>query len=182
MKIIEKEQLRRLVKNLRNRLQEKQRLFEMANYNKRDVDLPMNVWIDRTNTESRGGHFKRLKFQLNTDSHVQHSKFASVSLGNNKILKRYKLEKSPKCKLSEGELNQVENFVYNNNFALQQLHDELLTESEFITQVVIKGGIVQNIDVVNQAIYLTKNIIIDNITKGHYQGDLLIKAKKALES
>ncbi len=182
MKIIEK-QLRHIVKNLRNRLQEKQRLFEMANYNKRDVDLPMNVWIDRTNTESRGGHFKRLKFQLNTDSHVQHRKFASVSLdNNNKIVDRDQLEKSSKGKLSKNELNQVENFVYNNNFALQQLHDELLTEPEFITQVVIKGGSIQSIDVVNQAISLTKDIIRNNITKGHYQGDLLIKAKKVLES
>lgn len=158
------------------------KLEEMANYQKRDVELPMNVWIERTEKESRGGHYKRLKFQLNKDGHYQQKNSGSVSLADNKIVHRKKLINNKKCQLTTDELNQVENFAYNNNFGLRQLHDLVLSESEFITKVVIKGGKKQGADKILNAIAIAKEIIKNNLNNNIYSdSEIISKAKIALE-
>ena len=42
-----------------------ERLFEMANYYKEDLELPVNIWLDENETYKFGKHEKRIKFQIN---------------------------------------------------------------------------------------------------------------------
>ena len=162
--------------------EELEHLCEMANYNKRDTGLPMNIWIDRTEIENSGGHYIRLKFQLNTDLHCQKENYASVSLADNKVIKKEKYINSPRCKLEDNEFSKVENFAYNNNFALCQLHDEVITESEFITKLVIKGGEKESESRILSVVEKTKKLIRQNINNHYYDSDksILEKAKEAL--
>ena len=162
--------------------EELEHLCEMANYSKRDTGLPMNIWIERTEMKNRGGHNIRLKFQLNTDLHCQKNKTASVSLADNKVVNKEQYINSPKCKLTDNDFTQVENFAYNNNFALRQVHDEVITESEFLVQLMIKGGKRVNENMVLLAVEKTKKLIRQNIDNHYYDSDksILEKAKKAV--
>ena len=162
--------------------EELEHLQEMANYSKRDTGLPMNTWIERTEIKNRGGHYIQLKFQLNTDLHCQKNKTASVSLADNKVVNKEQYINSPKCKLTDNDFTQVENFAYNNNFALRQVHDEVITESEFLAQLMIKGGERVNENRVLSAVEKTKKLIRQNIDNHYYDSDksILEKAKKAV--
>ena len=162
--------------------EELEHLQEMANYSKRDTSLPMNIWIERTEIKNRGGHNIRLEFQLNTDLHCQKYKTASVSLTDNKVIYREQYINSPKCKLTDSDFTQVENFAYNNNFALRQLHDEVITESEFITKLVIKGGKRACESRILSVIEKTKKLIRQNINNHYYDSNksILEKAQKAV--
>lgn len=42
-----------------------EKLFEMANFYKEDLDLPVNVWLDENKTYLLGKYGKRIKFQIN---------------------------------------------------------------------------------------------------------------------
>ncbi len=162
--------------------EEFEHLQEMANYSKRDTGLPMNTWIERTEIKNRGGHYIQLKFQLNTDLHCQKNKTASVSLADNKVVNKEQYINSPKCKLTDNDFTQVENFAYNNNFALRQVHDEVITESEFLAQLMIKGGERVNENRVLSAVEKTKKLIRQNIDNHYYDSDksILEKAQKAV--
>ena len=87
--------------------EELEHLQEMANYSKRDTGLPMNTWIERTEIKNRGGHYIRLKFQLNTDLHCQKYKTASVSLADNKVVNKEQYINSPKCKRTDNDFTQA---------------------------------------------------------------------------
>ena len=48
---------------------------EMANKNKSETLLPMNIWIDENQTYIKGRHSKRVKFQLDHGNRINLSRF-----------------------------------------------------------------------------------------------------------
>lgn len=154
---------------------------ELANYRKRDTDLPVNIWVDESQTYKKGKHYKRIKFQLNKSNQVQKENFASISLIDCKVIDREKVLKQKNCEISEREFRKLENFVQNNQFALLQIEEGIISESEFL-KVLVKGGDLQPLDVREELVLQTCNVIIDNIDKENYDSFELISAQKALLS
>ena len=49
---------------IENVVNESELVCEMVNKYKEETGLPMNIWIDETQTYVRGGQSKRIEFQL----------------------------------------------------------------------------------------------------------------------
>ncbi len=157
------------------------RLKEMANYQKRDLSLPVNIWLDKGKTYQRGGHYKRVKFQINYANSIQKRNFASISLDTNKVINKKKVLKRRNCEIDNDTVHKVETFCANNNFALSALADEILSESEFLT-VVIKGGEVKTEEDRTEAKEHTKEIIKRNLENKTYDSDKIAIAQQFLKS
>ena len=91
----------------------KNRFIEMANVLKMDTELPMNIWIDSEGDYIKGGHAKRIKFQLNKAIGIQKGNFATVALYNSEVVDKEKVLKKRNCELTTRDMKEVENFVYN---------------------------------------------------------------------
>lgn len=141
----------------------------------------MIVWVDTSKTYIDGGHYKRMKFQLNTANNTQKGNFASVSLADCKVVDREDVLNQKNCELTSRDLTEVENFVYNNNFALRWCADELLDDSDLIENL-IKGGKLANESEIESTKKNVQNLIKYYLDNGVYDGDktLISLAKKAL--
>ena len=56
---------------------------EMSNKRKALTQLPMNIWIDESQTYIRGHHSKRVKFQLDKSDKLHPNNFGSMDLKGN---------------------------------------------------------------------------------------------------
>ena len=158
-----------------------ERFFEMANVRQLKTGLPMIVWVDTSKTYIDGGHYKRMKFQLNTANKTQKENFATVSLADCKVVDREDVLNQKNCELSLRDLTEVENFVYNNNFALRWCADELLDDSDLIENL-IKGGKLASESEIESTKKTVQNLIKYYLDNGVYDGDktLISLANKAL--
>lgn len=143
------------------------KLQEMANYQKRDTGLNMNIWIDKQVSYKKSGHFKRMKIQLNHGNIVQKENFASVSLFDSKLVNKEKTLKQKNCELTTLDVREAENFATNNNFGLCCIADCLLTESEFL-QNIIKGGDLKLSEEIKLVENKIKRLLLSNLNKGYY--------------
>lgn len=149
---------------------EEERFFEMANVRQLKTGLPMIVWVDTSKTYIDGGHYKRMKFQLNTANKTQKENFATVSLADCKVVDREEVLNQRNCELSSKDLTEVENFVYNNNFALRWCADELLDDSDLIENL-IKGGKLASESEIEETKRKVQNLIKYYLDNGVYDGD-----------
>ena len=85
---------------------------EMANKNKAQTRLPMNIWIDENQTYINGHQSKRVKFQLNHSNRADARSFGSMDLDGN--LHPDDLDIG---ELSQSDIKQLRNFVINNQYA-----------------------------------------------------------------
>lgn len=117
-----------------------ERLFEMANYYKDDLNLPVNLWLDEGETYRLGKHGKRIKFQINYMDKIREEYMCSMELNGEIPYKVYrKLSKSKEWVISSRDLERVRNFVVNNAYALDFLADQRIRRKQF-DNLVIKGG------------------------------------------
>ena len=101
-------------------------ICEMANLRKDRSGLPVNLWLDDTQSYKRGGHWKRIKFQTNTSNNVQSGEMGVITIEDNpKIIEGEKL-------LPAKTINQILNWVKINKDALEKLSDEEIDILEFI--------------------------------------------------
>jgi len=108
-------------------------LTEMANKWKSHTGLPMNIWIDERQTYKLGKHSKRIKFQLDTSTKLHPDKQASMDL--NGIVHNYDEARS---ELSERDIRDLRNWVWNNTIALDLVADMRLPLDD-IFPYMIKG-------------------------------------------
>lgn len=109
-------------------------VYEMANKWQEETGLPMNIWLDESQTYLRGGHSKRLKFQLDTSDRLNPDNVGSMDLDGNIHPKNLKIPG-----LKSQELTKLKNFVHNNRYALDRLADmEIRLYKAW--PYVIKGG------------------------------------------
>ena len=111
-------------------------IYSMANRHKPETGLTVNVWLDEAKEYIRGGHSKRMKFQVNYANDVQPENFATLTFEGevivpNKMKRRYEL--------NARDVKGVKNFMQNNLYALDKLADELIYSSDF-DNMMIKGG------------------------------------------
>lgn len=112
-------------------------IYSMANIRKRRSGLPMNIWVDENKEYIKGGHGKRIKFQINHVDSIQEQFLASVTLDGKIVKETYDNKKS---ELNTKDLRQVINFVLNNTYALSVLSDgEVFDIGDFL-EVMIPGG------------------------------------------
>ena len=105
---------------------------EMANKNKAQTQLPMNIWIDENQTYVRGRHSKRVKFQLDHGNRMNLSRSGSMDLDGN-------LHCTDIGELSQDDIKALRNFVLNNKDALDHIADNDIWLDE-IWPDIIKGG------------------------------------------
>jgi hypothetical protein len=110
------------------------RVHEMANKWQEETGLPMNIWLDESQTYLRGGHSKRLKFQLDTSDRLNPDNVGSMDLDGNIHPKNLKIHG-----LKSRELTKLKNFVHNNRYALDRLADMEIRLYK-VWPYVIKGG------------------------------------------
>ena len=108
-------------------------LTEMANKWKSHTGLPMNIWIDERQTYKLGKHSKRIKFQLDTSTKLHPDNQASMDL--NGIVHNYDEARS---ELSERDIRDLRNWVWNNAIALDLVADMRLPLDD-IFPYMIKG-------------------------------------------
>ena len=105
---------------------------EMANKNKAQTQLPMNIWIDENQTYIKGRHSKRVKFQLDHGNRMNLSRSGSMDLDGN-------LHCTDIGELSQDDIKALRNFVLNNKDALDHIADNDIWLDE-IWPDIIKGG------------------------------------------
>lgn len=121
------------------KLRQQGRLREFANLSKKITGLPVNIWVDDSQSYIQGRHAKRIKFQINHgNSWVSTNKreTACMDLKGNIIKKTF----NPRLvEISKKDIDAVRNFVKNNSEALDLLSDEVIDIFDF-KEVMIKGG------------------------------------------
>lgn len=109
-------------------------LFEMANVWKADTGLPMNIWLDDSDRYKRGGHWMRIKFQLDTSDKNDYANTAPMDLNG---VVRVKLTEH--VKLSGRDFQALRNWIRNNKYALELVMSKKLSLMQ-IFPFMIKGG------------------------------------------
>lgn len=104
----------------------------MANKNKAQTQLPMNIWIDENQTYIKGRHSKRVKFQLDHGNRMNLSRSGSMDLDGN-------LHCTDIGELSQDDIKALRNFVLNNKEALNHIADNDIWLDD-IWPDIIKGG------------------------------------------
>ena len=109
-------------------------LFEMANVWKSDTGLPMNIWLDDSDRYKRGGHWMRIKFQLDRSEKNNYSNTAPMDLNG---VVRIKLPDH--VKLSGMDFDALRNWIKNNRYALELIMSKKLSLMQ-IFPYLLKGG------------------------------------------
>lgn len=112
-------------------------IYSMANIRKRRSGLPVNIWVDENKEYLKGGHGKRIKFQINHADSVQEQFLASITLNGEIIKETYNKSKS---ELNSKDLKQIINFTLNNAYALNVLSDGGVFDIGNFLEVMIPGG------------------------------------------
>lgn len=110
------------------------RIHEMANKWRKETGLPMNIWLDESQTYLRGRHSKRIKFQLDRSDRLKPDFVGSMDLDGNIFPRALEI-----TKLRRWDLKQLRNFVHNNRHALEMLADMKVWLAS-IWDDMIKGG------------------------------------------
>ena len=105
---------------------------EMANKNKAQTKLPMNIWIDENQTYIKGRHSKRVKFQLDHGNRINLSRFGTMDLDGN-------LHCDDIGELSQDDINALRNFVLNNKVALEHVADNDIWLDEIWPNIILGG-------------------------------------------
>ena len=105
---------------------------EMANKNKAQTKLPMNIWIDENQTYIKGRHSKRVKFQLDHGNRINLSRFGTMDLDGNLHCKDI-------GELSQDDINALRNFVLNNKMALEHVADNDIWLDEIWPNIILGG-------------------------------------------
>lgn len=122
-------------------------LNEMGNWEKIKTGLPVNIWIDEYNA-THDSHPGRIKFQNNYDGHMEPvGKLIPMGFDGGiekKIFQR---------KILESDINEIRNFVFNNNYLLRALFNGALSMNKKERQkYLIKGG-----ELISKDEFLKKN-------------------------
>ena len=139
---------------IENVVNESEFVCEMANKYKEETGLPMNIWIDETQTYVRGGHSKRIKFQLDKSGKLHSNNLGSMDLDGN--IRPSKLDIG---ELSESDINELRNFITNNKYALEMIASQEVKLYKIWPHMIMGG---------NQASY-------EEITKLNLKVDELIE-------
>lgn len=118
----------------RNVVSEAELVCEMSNKNKAKTHLPMNIWIDESQTYLKDGHSKRVKFQLNHANRMNLNEFGTMDLDGNLHPSDIDIGE-----LSNSDIEQLRNFVLNNKYMLERVADADLWLDD-IWPFVILGG------------------------------------------
>ena len=132
-------------------LNESVNVYEMANIRKKTSLLPVNIWVDENKNYLSGRHGKRIKYQLNYADSVQNSNLGTMTL-DGEVVEKSLLHKENDLKSKA--IKCIQNFVKNNDYALDLLSDAKI-DLETFYDVLIPGG-----DLVSDE---EKNIQIDKI-------------------
>ena len=124
---------------LLSKLEESQQLWEMSNRRKNQTGLPVNIYVDENGSYRKGGHGKRIKFQLNHGDKMQNQPFAEMMLDGSVVEETFRKNKDIKIEIDKKDIKQVSNYVKNNAYALDKVADEEIFMEDY-DKVAINGG------------------------------------------
>ena len=129
-------QLRKLIKEgISKRNFERSVLCEMSTKRQSKTGLPMTIWIDDSKTYVMGGHYKRIKFQLDKGA-ANPNNFGVMDM-NGTILEPENEIRG----LSAQEIRQLQNFVHNNKYVLERVADMELDLDDIWPHMIMGGDI-----------------------------------------
>ena len=108
-------------------------LCEMSTKRQSKTGLPMTIWIDDSQTYVMGGHYKRIKFQLDTGA-ANPNNFGVMDM-NGTILEPKREIRG----LSAQEIRQLQNFVHNNKYVLERVADMELDLDDIWPHMIMGG-------------------------------------------
>ena len=109
-------------------------VVEMANKYQTETHLPMNIWIDENQAYVLGKHGKRVKFQLDTSTANKSNESGSMDFNGNVYI-----DKGKKLRLHYSHLNQLRNFIHNNELALDRLADRKIKIIDIWPHMIMGG-------------------------------------------
>ena len=115
-------------------IDESELVCEMSIKNKAKTHLPMNIWIDEAQTYLKGGHSKRIKFQLNHSNKMNLTEFGTMDLDGNLHPDNLDIGE-----LSTSDIKQLRNFVLNNKYMLEHVADAELWLDDIWPYVILGG-------------------------------------------
>ena len=115
-------------------IDESELVCEMLIKNKAKTHLPMNIWIDEAQTYLKGGHSKRIKFQLNHSNKMNLTEFGTMDLDGNLHPDNLDIGE-----LSTSDIKQLRNFVLNNKYALDKIADNDIWIDEIWGSMIMGG-------------------------------------------
>ena len=116
------------------KIDESELVCEMSIKNKAKTHLPMNIWIDEAKTYLKGGHSKRIKFQLNHSNKMNLTEFGTMDLDGNLHPDNLDIGE-----LSTSDIKQLRNFVLNNKYMLEHVADAELWLDDIWPYVILGG-------------------------------------------
>jgi hypothetical protein len=118
-------------------LDENINLYEMSNFMKDDSDLPVNLWLDTASNYLRGGHWKRIKFQLNTADNFQYNNLGVMTISDDPEVI---IGRKQKVEIGQKEINKIIQFVQKYKDYLLDLADQKITLYQFTQKVRFDNG------------------------------------------
>ena len=112
-------------------LRENMKLSEMATLRKERSGLPVNIYLDDSGSWSRSGHWKRIKFQPDTNNHPDTRNMIPMSISDDPEI----LVRDARMSLSSSEIEEIKSFVRNNKEILLKLSDSEIDIQEFIERM-----------------------------------------------
>jgi hypothetical protein len=107
-----------------------QHFEEMATLRKSRSGLPVNLYLDDSGSWKKSGHFKKIKFQADTNDKPLTHNMVPMSISDDpQVLINTKMQ------LTSQELFQVKNFVKENKDLLLKLSDAEIDIGDFLLQM-----------------------------------------------
>ena len=103
-------------------------LWSMANLRKDRSGLPVNIWLDESQTYKSSRHGYRIKFQRDKGDRVSKTNLSTMTISDNpQVIGDHEL--------SSKEITMLKNFVIRNKQALIQLSDMEISIFDFAEQM-----------------------------------------------
>lgn len=105
-------------------------LFDMANIDKRDTKLPVNIWVDSSGSSRKTKHMLprvKIQKQINNDNRV--SNLVPVSISQNPAILKGTTD------LTAKQLNEVFDFIKRNYVVFMKHWNDEITDRELLTSL-----------------------------------------------
>jgi hypothetical protein len=116
---------------VKENLKENLKLTELATLRKNRSGLPVNLYLDDSESWSKSGFWRRIKFQPDKEDYPNTRNMIPMSIDDNPQI----LVKNAKIDLSVSEIEQIMIFVKNNKDLLLQLADATIDIFDFIEKM-----------------------------------------------
>jgi hypothetical protein len=127
-------------------------IYEMSTFSKLDSGLPVNLWLDTASNYINGGHWKRIKFQLNYGNNIQNDNLGVMTISDDPQII---INNKQKVEVSNKDIETIRQFVIKYKDYLSSLSDQKITYKQFLYKYDFdKGNPIPNMNTINEMNYI----------------------------